>query len=170
MLMALISTMAWRSTAAIHRYSASRHTAVEPVADITVQVVLLVLPVQAVAVQFQHGRKARLAARRLMAIRATKAAIARLLDALAAVAVLARQGRMELVHNLTKARTEVLVSRFPLLALKFITVVAAQVADIRMTVLVSLALVALAAAAATRLALMVLAAAVLAGMAAALAA
>ena len=78
-------------------------------ADITVQVVLLVLPVQAAAVQFQHGRKARLAARRLMAIRATKAAIARLLDALAAVAVLARLEQMELAHNLIKARTEVRV-------------------------------------------------------------
>ena len=102
--------------------------------------------------------------------KATKAAIAHSLDALAAVAVLARLGRMVPIRSLTKVRTEVLVSRFPLLALKSITAVAAQVVDIRKTVPVSLALVALAAAAATRLASMALAVAVPADMAAALAA
>ena len=99
-----------------------------------------------------------------------EAAFAAAERALAAAGVLARPVKMDLTRSLTKARTEVRVSRFPLPAQKSITAVAAQVADIRMTVLVSLALVALAVAAATRPALMALAAAVPAGTAAALAA
>ena len=144
--------------------------AAAPAADTTVPVVLRVLTVQAAAGPFQHGRKARRAARPPVPNKATKAAIASLLGALAAAVVQAKQGQTVPSRSLTKARTEVLVSRFPLLVLRSITVVVAQVADIRMTVLVCLERAALVAAAATRLASLALAAAVPAGMAAALAA